>query len=363
MTKSVNATDLSALQPSPGYLMVPFGWAAKPLGSLLQADLSLCPAIFTLSRRRMHLIALALAHWTHEIDAEFARLLIIGSPIVVLDIVLDQRPNGLKRALERLPTRVLSQDGYRRLIELLKEPATAKLIYHVDSIPIQEEYLAMLHSIPAPLRRIAARAVDELSVRPEGLIDGLHLLAARGAAPSFEALVADLAAIRQPTQFAARIGKLVQQLSLPEALPPRVVQGAIRLDSPGDIRRLAKRWKNCLGERYVDAVNDGRSAVYLWHHAAAPAACVVTRHGRLGWALEDAKGPENAELPTARLEEIHHAFATAGIPQDVVVEAIEDCARVLSIHERRFRRRGRRIDLDPADLEEAYEELATTWWR
>jgi hypothetical protein len=47
---------------SPGYLVTPFGWAAAPLGALLEADPSLYPALFALTRRRMHLIALALAH-------------------------------------------------------------------------------------------------------------------------------------------------------------------------------------------------------------------------------------------------------------------------------------------------------------
>jgi hypothetical protein len=45
---------------SPGYLLGPFGWAAQPLLGLLEADPSLCRALFTLSRQRMHLIALAL---------------------------------------------------------------------------------------------------------------------------------------------------------------------------------------------------------------------------------------------------------------------------------------------------------------
>jgi len=40
--------------------MAPFGWAAKPLAVMLEADPSLYWALFTLSRRRMHLIALAL---------------------------------------------------------------------------------------------------------------------------------------------------------------------------------------------------------------------------------------------------------------------------------------------------------------
>jgi hypothetical protein len=135
-----------------------------------------------------------------------------------------------------LPVGVLPRTSYRQLIELLETPATAKLLYHLDSI--QEEYVGLPHSIPTPLRRIAAGAIGDLCIKPDGLVDGLRFLAARGAAPSFDALVADLAAIRQPAQFLARIGNLVQQLPLPESLPAIKVGGARRLDGVAEICRL-----------------------------------------------------------------------------------------------------------------------------
>jgi hypothetical protein len=226
------------------------------------------------------------------------------------------------------------------------------LIYHLDSL--QAEYIGLLHSIPAPLRRIAASAINDNFIRAEGLVDGLRVLAARGAAQSFDALVADLAAIQQPTQFFARIGKLVQRLPLPESIPPATVGGARRLDGVAEICRLAKRWKNCLAAGYLDAVNDGRAAVYFWPHEHAPAACVVTRHGRLGWALGDAKGPENVELPSPRLQEIHRAFAAAGIPTDSALEAIEHAAHSVRLREHRQQRRRRRVD---EEYEEMFEDL------
>jgi hypothetical protein len=332
--------------------MALFRWAAKPLAAMLEADPSLYSALFTLGRPRVHLIALAFVHWPGEFDAAFARLVIGGAPSAVLDAVFGRRPDGLKRALGRLPVGVLPRESYRHLIELLEESSTAKLIYHSDLL--QAEYLGLLHSIPAPLRRIAACSIGELRFKPEGFVDGLRFLAARGAAPSFDALVAELAAIRQPAQFVARIGKLVQQLPLPESMPPAKVEGARRLDVVTEICRLAKRWKNCLAGGYLDAVNDGRAAVYFWPHAQAPAACVVVRHGRLGWALGDAKGPENAELPSPRLQAIYRAFAAAGIPTESTLEAIEHALRGVRLREHRHQRRHRRID---EEYEEMYEDL------
>ncbi len=108
--------------------MSPFGWAAKPLGAMFEADRSLYTALFTMSRQRMHLVALALAHWPGEIDQVFARLLIRGAPAAVLDAVLGRRPAGLRRALGHLPVGVVPQATYRQLVELLEEPAVAKFL-------------------------------------------------------------------------------------------------------------------------------------------------------------------------------------------------------------------------------------------
>ncbi len=70
-------------------------------------------------------------------------------------------------------------------------------------------------------------------------------------------------AIRQAAQFIARISKLVQRIPLPELMPPATVGGARRLDDTAEICTLAKRWKNCLADCYLDAVNECRSAIYL----------------------------------------------------------------------------------------------------
>jgi hypothetical protein len=309
---------------APGHLLMPFGRSANPIATILEADHALCSALLTLSCERMHLIALALAQWPGPIDQAFARLVIEGPARTVIDRVLRRRPAGLKRALNHLPVGVLPEHSYRQLVELLEARATAKLLHHVDAIT--EGYLGLLHSIPAPLRRITATAFNDLNAKPEGFSDGLRLLVACGAAPSFDALIADLAAIRQPLQFLARIRNLVRQLPLPDSLPPLLIGGARHLDDTAEICRLAKRWKNCLADYYCDAVDECRSAIYLWPDAEVPAVCVVNRHGRLGWALQEAAGPENASLPRAKLHEICCAFAAAGIPQEFAVEALEHAA-------------------------------------
>ena len=54
---TVALTQTKALVP--GYLLTPFGWAAKPLAAIIQSDPALLRHIFELDRPRMHVIALA----------------------------------------------------------------------------------------------------------------------------------------------------------------------------------------------------------------------------------------------------------------------------------------------------------------
>jgi hypothetical protein len=85
---------------------------------------------------------------------------------------------------------------------------------------------------------------------------------------------------------------------------------------------LAKRFKNCLAN-FLTQIDAGGCAVYLWDDPTAPAVCLVTRQGRLGWSLSEPLGPENAKLDRKQLQTITTAFAEAGIPQYSAIRSIE----------------------------------------
>ena len=116
--------------------------------------------------------------------------------------------------------------------------------------------------------------------------DCLRWLVWRGAAASFDALVADLAAQAQPGQLVARL-KTGLELPLPQTLPPAQIGMARRIDATADICSLGKRFKNCLAN-FVTQVDAGACAIYLWGDPTAPAVCRVTRHGRLAGSLSEA---------------------------------------------------------------------------
>ena len=153
-------------------------------------------------------------------------------------------------------------------------------------------------------------------------VKGCLSLITRGAADSFEELVCTLASAKRPEQFLGKIRSVCDSLPLPEAMPSVQIGLARRLDSVSEIQVLASRWQNCLRD-YIPSVNSGRCAIYVLDNQATPAACMVRRHGRLGWFLDDVKGPRNAEIGTQDLEIIFQSFAEAKVPQASMIEAVE----------------------------------------
>jgi hypothetical protein len=217
MTEQVPSTSAVAHPPTPprpGHLLTPLGWAAQPLATIVAAEPDLLPYLFELDRQRMHLIALALAHLDAQALPEFARLLVRASVREILQHVLGRSsPVGVRGALRRLPHSVLRQQSYRHLVELLDDPEIARVLRHPAKTAITDSTIELLYEIPASLRPIVITVLNFVH-RLDNLADGLRLLASRGAAASFDAIVADLAAQSQPRQFIGRLKDLVAGLAL-----------------------------------------------------------------------------------------------------------------------------------------------------
>jgi hypothetical protein len=156
----------------------------------------------------------------------------------------------------------------------------------------------------------------------DGLADGLRFLVCRGVAANIDELVARLATVTARPQLAAIVDSWVGMLPLPETIPPATIGNARRLDNVEQVTALGRAWRNCLGT-YGSGIDAGNCAVYLWE-AERPAACRVGRHGRLGWFLDEVKGPRNREIEPEQLQVIGAAFAGVGVPGTRVVSAIEN---------------------------------------
>jgi hypothetical protein len=299
----------------PGFLLEPLGWVQDRLRQAIEVEPRLVELLFDLDHARMHLIALALAHMIGEVTPDLALMLLQGSRKTILNLSVGHRPVGINRALHHLPPKVLTAESYRNLTDLLNDPVTAKFLHHTASIT--ELIIAGLHNLPGALRSASIMAMFNRIDGMTRFVDGLRVLASRTGLP-FDALAKEIGALDQPDQVAAHIRQVVNSLPLPATLPPVEIGGFRRLDTVAEIRELAKNWQNCLAD-YLFNVNDGTSAIYLSEQLEA--VCFLARHGRMGWFLNQAKGPKNVDIDPDQLAEIHAAFAAAGIPPSSNIEA------------------------------------------
>ena len=309
----------------PGHLMASLDWAAQPLLDMLTRYPDLMPDILQASRRRLHLIALGLAHKSEIRNRATAESLFRGSLADAIDCVLGERPLGLKRALDRLPDKILRAESYRRLVKLLQGEGDARLVYHAEAL--SNYSLELFSGIPNDLQHVLFRASESFLIYLEHFNNTLKLLVARGAAPDVESLVRLLASARSPRELVSRIEKLVDDLPLPEASPPPRVAEAQRIDHPRKLLGFAKSWKNCAAH-YASKINEGHAAIYFWSDTKQPAACLVRRRGRLGWFVEDIKGRENSSIPANQKQAILRAFAEVGVFEGVWGSSLDRLIRL-----------------------------------
>jgi hypothetical protein len=201
----------------------------------------------------------------------------------------------------------------QRLVLLLADHAAK-----IDDLAIR-----VLADLPKRLRRPLPFAVSDWPRRLNGLTDGLRFLVCRGVVSNLDEVVAKLATMTAGSQLAAVVQFWVDSLPLPQMMPPATVGRARRLDRVDELTSLARAWSNCLGD-YRSAIDAGSCAVYLWQDAEKPAACLVWRHGRLGWFLDEVKGPRNAAIEPEQRAIIDSAFAELGILRSRVALGIDN---------------------------------------
>jgi hypothetical protein len=307
-------------QIRPGFLFEPFGWAADVLTAIVIARPTLLADLFSIDCKRMHLIAFALAHLKNKVTPDIGEVLITGSAQAVMEFVPTSYPSSVERVLSRyFPSSILEPVTYRQLILLLNEENASTFLQNADYV--SDTVVRTLLGLPPVLRNSCIMNALEPITLEFGFSEGLRLLVSRGAAPNFDVLISEIGSIIEERTLCSRIAELIEALPLPTDLPPSQIQNARRIDLPAEIRALAETRNNRLVE-HLERINDGTSAIYLWEDGDFWATCVLERHGRLGWFLDQVRGPQNAEIDLQHCAQLRSAFSQAGFPPSATVVAI-----------------------------------------
>lgn len=237
---------------------------------------------------RRHLACLALALGRDL--APIADVVLEGRIRQALQAALDGAPPGLERALTRLGDTAWTAEGYRRLLDLLAEPQTAKILRHAEAIePGPVTRLGLLP--PAMDRsRVLAQLITDDAAR--AVCEAAGAIACRSGGA-----VAQAATMRwAELETEAALFEAVREDLYPEPpLPP--FPGTERLKplaTKAAMREAAKRYDNCLATRVTNAVG-GFSAFYEWTGGDG-AVVEIGRDAIFGWRLKETRGPRNAVL-------------------------------------------------------------------
>ena len=149
----------------PGYLLTPFGWAAQPLIGMVEADPTLLRQLFELNRPDMHLIALGLAHLEADAVPKIGPVLVRCSSPHALTHILGRPPVGIKQVLKRLPFAVLTAENYRRLVVLLEDPSTGKLVLQHSETDL-DDLSGVMICLGLPVRKHFLHGTISLDGRP-----------------------------------------------------------------------------------------------------------------------------------------------------------------------------------------------------
>jgi hypothetical protein len=318
---TASVLDRTASDFRPGFLLQPLGWLNQKLANTHGLNRDLLAGLLELGPWRMHLIATVVALGDDESACQMVKLLLRGSGQNITSKILGRYPPGLSRALKSLPHAVMPAESYRQLVELLDDSGTAKFLHHRCSI--DKSLIAALSALPPVLRRPAIFELNEQKLGGmDRFVQGLRFLSMR-AGLSLDSVMRELGALDQVEQVIAKIVELAEGVPLPDTLPKCAVGPFRRMDGVAEIRSLAKAWQNCLAD-YLHVVNDGTCAIYLCSHGSPPAVAFVSRFDRLGWALDQIKGPKNAGIGSIHELAYRKAFMDAGIPSMSDVTSIKD---------------------------------------
>jgi hypothetical protein len=309
----------------PHHLLVPFGWAADAVLEFVASRPHLLADLLAIDSRQMHLIALVLAHFVDEPTPDIGELLTRGSVRAAMRLIPALDPFSMERVLDRyFPSSVLEPESYRQLVSLLADKNASSFLQNADYV--SDTIIRTLQELPPPLRnRCVVNTLDPIELE-YGFSDGLRLLVSRGAAPSFEALVSELASVSEEERLCSRIAELIEALPLPTAFPPPQIQNARRIDRAAEIRSLEEAWNTCLGHS-DQATNNGTCALYLWEDSNISATCLVTREGRLGWFLNHIRFRAPTTSDMEHRATLRSAFDQAGFPPIQSVAAIVTMSR------------------------------------
>jgi hypothetical protein len=305
--------------------------------SLLKLTGPAAPAIQALAAKRP-LVARRLVSWTpsyahalsiflqakRAVDAESAKQLFAANPrfedASTLDLLRSagfSHPDRLVVLLDRLTNRLALLHEYRRWEPLMLDKHVAGFITSMRT-QLTPRKLDALIELEPDLR--SARIMKQ--VRSKDDVMALDVIVAWVCRHCPAASPADVRQSLRSTK--SDIDDWLEEWLMTAQLPPPPFPGTnllVPLRTGADIKHAAQEFRNCLNSLLQDAVT-GRIAFYVWQ-GKEPAVVSLKPLGRVGWMVDDIKGPKNARISTLTRRQISAEVSAWGcFPDDKMEDAL-----------------------------------------
>ena len=274
------------------------------------------PFVEATSERR-HLVCLALSRIEGQLDAALASAALAVSYRGALKRLVPGAPDGLGRALQRLGEVAWPAEDYRRLLDILCQPETCKLVRHAEAI--SPEWIGGLAALTPTLHR-AGLGRAGLTPAQVAVLHELYIaLVARDGLDAAEAAARCWASDTDLAEIFVRAERSIRR---PNPRPPFADTDRLRgLRSLAQIDEAGGRYKNCLAT--LNYTGDPDYAYYEW--VGEPAVMIELYDDRLfGWSLWQASCVENKPVPAATRHEITFALRLLGVHVGRGAGALED---------------------------------------
>lgn len=236
-------------------------------------------------------------------------------------------PVGLDNVLGKLGGRVLAEERYYEIIELLWEPNAAKVLRHLKKI--RPFTIEMLRTLP-PAFRISSivgsihrgEALQELRYAISVVRAHLPVLTEQAIVRSLERCV-EPGMVTGSRRAGWRKKHPPDRLDVSEWLERRLRKAKLPqppwngtdklspLCNTIDILKTAKEFKNCLASEIGKAVGQDRY-FYVWR-GNDKAVAALDRDPLIGWTVGDIQGPGNNPVKAETRQKILNLFESAGI--------------------------------------------------
>lgn len=244
--------------------------------------------------------------------AEVGRFLLSADHRSILSAAFGRVDVGLRGALRRAGSQVHERSFYTLLHQLLAHPPHDQIVSAISRMgALDLKRLKILAALPASIAR--ANVVEVLDEERDAydVASAFNLLVSLGI--DSHALAVAICRVRSPEDFTRVWQRWPLKVPCSNEHPVAAVPGLYRpMGSIGEAKEWGRKFRNCLGTRYISGILQGIDSFGLYEDKGRQAVVHLRREGGV-WAYEGAYLQRNMRPPQSMLIKLCEHLERQGV--------------------------------------------------